>query len=107
VWQPGAQSLGNGSSIPLVEEDTSRDARDGILQGTEFMTMVRDEDWKLVHFVDSPDGQLFDLSDDPDEVKNLWVDPQYSEKKSELLGVLRDWRISSGARTAPWSARWR
>jgi hypothetical protein len=32
VWQPGAQSLGNGSSIPLVEEDASRDTRDGILQ---------------------------------------------------------------------------
>ncbi len=81
--------------------------RDGILDGTEFMTMVRDNDWKLVHFVDRSDGQLFDLHNDPDEVNNLWTDPQYSDKRSELLGVLRDWRISSGARTAPWSARWR
>ena len=32
MWQPGAQSLRNGSSIPLVELDASRDACDGILQ---------------------------------------------------------------------------
>ena len=27
--------------------------RDGILQETDFMTMVRDRDWKLVHFLDA------------------------------------------------------
>ena len=81
--------------------------RDGILQETEFMTMVRSDDWKLVHFVDWPDGQLFDLRRDPDEVDNLWDDPRHAEKKSELLGVLRDWRINSGARTARWAAPWR
>ena len=36
-------------------------SRDGILQETEFMTMVRKPDWKLVHFLDEPFGQLFHL----------------------------------------------
>ena len=35
--------------------------RDGILQETEFMTMVRSREWKLVHFLGEPFGQLFDL----------------------------------------------
>ena len=42
--------------------------KDGILQGTEFMSMVRSQDWKLVHFLDQLDGQLFDLKTDPDEM---------------------------------------
>jgi hypothetical protein len=29
---------------------------------------------KLVHIVDSPDGQLFELQSDPGEMKNLWSD---------------------------------
>jgi arylsulfatase len=81
--------------------------RDGILTGCEFMTMVRNKDWKLVHFLDEPDGQLFDLNADPDEVKNLWYDPTYIEKKQELLAVLREWRIRSQLHTADWSAEWR
>ena len=31
------------------------------------MTMIRDGFMKLVHFVDSDEGQLFNLADDPDE----------------------------------------
>jgi arylsulfatase A-like enzyme len=30
--------------------------RDGILQETEFVSMVRSNDWKLVHFLDEPSG---------------------------------------------------
>ena len=56
-------------------------SRDGILQETEFMTMVRSRDWKLVHFLDEPFGQLFDLVNDPAEVHNLWDDPAAAGKK--------------------------
>ena len=81
--------------------------RDGILQETEFMTMVRSRSWKLVHFLDDPDGQLFHLDSDPDEVNNLWCDPDHQDIKRELLDVLREWRISSLVQTADWSAAWR
>ncbi|MFQ5733723.1 MAG: sulfatase, partial [Planctomycetaceae bacterium] len=81
--------------------------RDGILQETAFMSMVRSDDWKLVHFVDSSDGQLFDLRNDPAEVHNLWSDPAHGEKKRELLDVLLNWRIQSGVNTAEWAAEWR
>ncbi len=81
--------------------------RDGILQETQFMTMVRSDDWKLVHFVDCAEGQLFDLRHDPGETVNLWEDAGLGDKKRELLDVLRDWRISSDVHTAGWSAAWR
>jgi len=77
-------------------------ARDGILQGTAYMSMVRSREWKLVHFVDSPEGQLFHLAEDPGEIRNLWDDPAHAGQKNELLRVLLDWRINSGVRAQSW-----
>jgi len=66
-----------------------------ILEKTQFMTMVRKGDWKLVHFVDSDEGQLFDLWVDPQEVNNRWDDPKCADvKQSRLLEIL-NWRIQS------------
>jgi hypothetical protein len=77
------------------------------LQETEFMTMVRNREWKLVHFLDEPFGQLFDLVNDPDELNNLWANPAYAEVKRELLDVLREWRIRSQLHTRNWGRDWR
>jgi len=82
-------------------------AQDGILTGTQFMTMIRSTDWKLVHFLDEPWGQLFDLKNDPNEVDNLWDHPDHVKKKRDLLANLREWRIRSGYQTSNWSAPWR
>jgi arylsulfatase A-like enzyme len=71
------------------------------------MTMVRSRGWKLVHFLDQPFGQLFDLARDPGEVHNLWDDPAAVDAKQELLGVLRDWRIRSQLYTRSWGEAWR
>jgi arylsulfatase len=81
--------------------------RDGILQGTEFMTMLRSREWKLVHFVEGGLGQLFDLANDPGEVHNLWDDPAAASKKRELLDALLNWRIASDVRTGEWAHEWR
>jgi arylsulfatase A-like enzyme len=82
-------------------------ARDGILQETEFMTMVRSREWKLVHFLGEPFGQLFNLVDDPGEIHNLWDAPAHAEIKREMLDVLREWRIASAYHTANRGAEWR
>jgi arylsulfatase A-like enzyme len=60
------------------------------------MTMVRTRDWKLVHFLEESFGQLFDLKQDPTEVKNLWDSPEHTSVKQELLDRLREWRIRDG-----------
>jgi arylsulfatase A-like enzyme len=82
-------------------------ARDGILTGCSFMTMIRNKAWKLVHFLDEPYGQFFNLIKDPGEVENLWSMPEAEHMKQELLAVLREWRIRSGLHTADWSRDWR
>lgn len=81
--------------------------RDGILQATDYMSMVRTRDWKLVHFLDEPFGQLFNLADDPGETRNLWDDPAHAGKRQELLDCLREWRIRSQYHTRDWGRDWR
>jgi arylsulfatase len=81
--------------------------RDGILNGTAFMTMVRSRSWKLVHFIDHPDGQLFDLQNDPREENNLWDQPEHNVQKQNLLEVLRQWLIQSHYQTRKWKEAWR
>ena len=61
----------------------------------------------LVHFLDEPHGQLFDLSSDPDEAINLWDDPAAAGEKERLLTELREWRIRSGVHTKDWCGDWR
>ena len=64
-----------------------------------YMTMIRDQRWKLVHFVGATYGQLFDLDADPDEKHNLWDDPASAEIKQKLLLELLNWRTSSSFET--------
>jgi uncharacterized sulfatase len=37
-----------------------------------------------------PDGELFDLSDDPWELNNLWYEPAHRELRAELTARLLD-----------------
>jgi arylsulfatase A-like enzyme len=110
-WE--AQSLsaalepGSSESFPGRDFVYCEQVRDAILTGCEFMTMVRDKTHKLVHFLDQPDGQLFDLVADPDEVVNLWNDPGAAVEKRRLLSELLQWRIRSGVHTKDWCCDWR
>lgn len=81
--------------------------KDMIFTEGEFQTMVRNDDWKLVHFLGQSDGQLFNLKNDPDEVKNLWNDPDHQDKKHELIHVLLEWRIRSSVEASKWASEFR
>ena len=78
-------------------------AGDRILSGTEFMTMIRDQRWKLVHFVDSDEGQLFDMRADPQELRNLWNDSGHEPVRRALVNEILAWRIRSDLKTQGWS----
>lgn len=81
----------------------SEHAGDRIFSGTTFMTMIRSRRHKLVHFVDSHEGQLFDMDHDPTEVNNLWSDPAHQAVKQELISAILAWRIESSLRTQGWT----
>ncbi|MDA0345838.1 MAG: sulfatase-like hydrolase/transferase [Verrucomicrobia bacterium] len=73
--------------------------KDGIFTGNLFQTMIRNDRWKLVHFVDETYGMLIDLENDPNEFNNLWDEPEHASVKNELLMKLLNWRIRSGVET--------
>ena len=93
------ESPGSFQGRPFVYCEQVKDA---VLTGCEFMTMVRDKTHKLVHFLDEPHGQLFDLVADPDELNNLWDEPSAQSHRRRLLDELREWRIRSGVHTKDW-----
>ena len=97
-------SDGSGDTSSFAGRDFvyCEQVKDAVLTGCEFMTMVRDTTHKLIHYLDEPDGQLFDLVADPDELVNLWNDPAAASHKERLLTELREWRIRSGVHTKDW-----
>ena len=45
-------------------------------------------DWKIAFFGGFDDGVLFNLADDPRELRNLWNEPAAQSRKAELLARL-------------------
>jgi arylsulfatase A-like enzyme len=74
-------------------------SNDALLTGTRFMTMILDGSMKLVHFVDSDQGMLFDLARDPNEQVNLWDDPKHAEIRDRLVAEILKWRLESSLKT--------
>ncbi|MBN9264904.1 MAG: DUF4976 domain-containing protein, partial [Hyphomicrobium sp.] len=80
---------------------------DNVLEKIKFMTMIRSRAWKLVHFLGSEEGQLFDLRDDPHEERNLWLDPAVASEKQSLQDEIFRWRMESQIRSRDWMADFR
>jgi len=87
------------SPAPKRRRVFAEHSNDALLTGTRLMTMVLEDKTKLVHFVDSTEGQLFDLSKDPKEQFNLWNDPDYNDERDRLIGEILKWRSESSLKT--------
>ncbi len=74
-------------------------SNDALLRGTRLMTMVKEDSMKLVHFVDSDTGMLFDLESDPNEQINLWHEEAHSATRDRLIQEILLWRSESGLKT--------
>lgn len=60
-----------------------------------FTKMVRKGDWKLIFDMEG-NGQLYNLTSDPMELKNLFGDEKYTSAKIDLLQELLKWEIATG-----------
>jgi arylsulfatase A-like enzyme len=57
---------------------------------------VRDKEWKLIRYPERDYTQLFNLSTDPHEMRNLAGEIQYEKKLEALMGLLKNWQRESG-----------
>lgn len=74
--------------------------------------MLRHDQWKLIIWHGSPatdgarNGELYDLSNDPGELFNLFHDPDYITIRRQLKLKLLDVMAESEDRTAPKVRQW-
>ena len=61
--------------------------------------MIRTDDWKYVVYPQVDREQLFHLSEDPDELRNLATDPAHANILKTLQGRLNAWRTRRGDTT--------
>ena len=76
----------------------------------DLMRAVRDERYKLIVYPKVNHRQLFDLADDPDELRNLAADPAHRQTLERLDTLLEGWRAAMGdeaplATSDPWPLR--
>ncbi len=110
------------SILPALERDAkwkgrervfAEHPRDGNFTTADFQTMVRTDEWKLVHILGSDalggasEGLLFNLREDPGEQHNLWADPAYEAVKADLLNSILEWRLQSTLQSSRWSSDFR
>jgi arylsulfatase A-like enzyme len=78
-----------GRDCVLLQE---RQAPDLTARGLDpeaiWQVAVRTADWKLIHYVNYPHGELYDLRQDPGEFHNLWSDPAHLPRRRELESLL-------------------
>jgi len=64
--------------------------------------MIRSKDWKYVRRLYDTD-ELYDLTRDPEEVRNVIDDPKFEPVRRELAEAMLDWFLETGDQV-PW--RW-
>lgn len=88
------------SLVPLLRGEEPEDWRDAIYyhyyehgaHGVPRHYGIGTERYKLIHYPESDEWELFDLAEDPDELRSVYANPRYADVVEELeaeLGRLR------------------
>jgi arylsulfatase A-like enzyme len=89
------------SLVPLLRGQTLRDWRDAIYyQYFEYPSWhmvrrhygVRTKRYKLIHYYEVNEWELFDLERDPREMRSVYADPAYARALADMQQRLRELR---------------
>jgi len=77
------------SLLPLLDGECESQ-KDVVYAEAVNQRMIRTADWKLVHYAGRPYGEVYNLAEDPEELVNLYDDPDSRPKRDELYHALVD-----------------
>lgn len=87
----------DGQSLAPILRREKATVRDNL--GTAYRDVqraIRDDRWKLIRYPQINRTQLFDLANDPDEIRDLSTDPQNADQVARLTRLLADWQQNVG-----------
>jgi len=91
----GKQGPAEFPSYTFCERLTFNSAHTRTIDSTTLGSfMVRGNGWKYIRYPEG-DEYLYDLINDPGEIKNLSNNPQFQNKKKELYHELNDWLVAT------------
>lgn len=79
---PAMAAAGEGHDGMVIEEDQRRGYM-GFEPNFRARTLLADN-WRITMYSQAEWGELYDLSNDPNEFENLWDDPKHAGKRAEM-----------------------
>jgi arylsulfatase A-like enzyme len=96
----------DGKSLVPVMAGRQAKVRDAIFCAyRSFQRSVRTDEWKLIRYPHINHVQLFNLKNDPDELKDLSRDPKYADKVKEMTKLLEEQQKEWGDKQSLTSAK--
>ncbi len=80
------------SFAPLLKGNQMESRKRVFCYFRDSQRMIRDKEWKLIHYPQIDRYQLFRVADDPDELRDLADDPQFADVRRRMTNQLVDWR---------------
>lgn len=84
------------SLVPLLRGETSSLYPFTVAYFTDTQRMLRTDRWKLAVYPKAGRTQLFDLQDDPLEMRDLSSDPKHARTRADLASSLKGWLREHG-----------
>ncbi len=90
----------DGKSLREILDGRSKGVRETLFYAyREVQRAIRDDRWKLIRYTQINRTQLFDLREDPDEIRDLAADPAQAERIERMLKQLEQWQKQLGDTT--------
>jgi arylsulfatase A-like enzyme len=84
------------SLVPILRGEQTRVRSTLGMAYRDVQRAIRDDRWKLIRYPQVDRTQLFDLENDPEELRNLADEPAQAEQLARMTTLLQDWQQTVG-----------